>query len=239
MPSKIAVIGKLQSDTVEIKAKLIETKKYEVDLNSNVKSVLKTLESDEIDLVIFHMEELDSKYLPTFENIRKRQIETPILIIAKRVTANLYEGLEKIPLIALLTYPYRDRDLLYLVDQLVQKQNVSSVHYQRYATNEDVKVRCGPKGKFELSAKMLNVSRGGALLKYSGAHLSIGDAIQVSLGLDQLPKKYDFKAKVVWTMNSRKTVASWWAGVKFEIDEERMQGLDGYLSRIEKESDPS
>jgi CheY-like chemotaxis protein/Tfp pilus assembly protein PilZ len=225
MSSKILLVGNHAESTREIKRLLMQDKMCRVIQATDAHEAVRKLSQDKINLVLYDTEILTVDKMNFTKALRSLGYTSPVLMMAKAVVPKARELLKVFNKTVILEKPLEHKLFYGVTSKLLEGKDVPQQYYKRFYTNQETTVeQIGKNQKFECS--MLNLSKGGAYLELADEHADVRGIVKLKVSLNEMDKKYEVNARVVW--NSKGTIWGKGQGVGVEF----IQAKDVYRNLL-------
>lgn len=195
---QILLIGKRNEEIVALKQQLSRNTGYEVELASLAQRAIQRITTGRIDLCVFNFELFTKDKIKMATDLRTLGYEFPVLVLSRIIAMDAYEAIQNMHHTILLEKPFEHKDLTGICDKMISNLPVSQRHHRRFYTNQFASV--APfKGGAAIDAKLYNLSRGGAYIETPKDTVKTGDVVQLNIQLQEVYRKYNVNAKVIWT----------------------------------------
>jgi len=198
MKNKVLLISRLNEESLALKKEVARNQSFDVQLATTAKEALKTLSSDETDLVIFNMDIFTAKKIQVATDLRALGHNLPVLVLADAIGADAYSLISDMKGTVLLEKPFENKDFHGITEKLVAGRDVQQRFFRRFYTNQLAELEIFKSGQ-AFPMRVRNLSKGGAFVEYKLGNLQTGDVVRVAVELKEVSRKYDMTAKVVWT----------------------------------------
>ncbi len=195
---QVLLIGKRNEESVALKQQLSRNTGFQVDLASVANKAIQQLTSGNVDLCVFNFDLFTQDRIQMAMDIRSLGFDLPVLVLSRIIAMDAYEGIQNMKNTILLEKPFEQKDLTGICEKMIARMPVNQRFHRRFYTNQWTSM--SPfKGGDASEAKLFNLSRGGAYLEVPNAAVKTGDVVQLKIQLQEVYRKYNVNAKVIWT----------------------------------------
>lgn len=197
MVSKILLVGSLSEEIRDIQQTLNKNKLYSVERVEDIRGAIHKMKNGIVHLALINHELLNKNRLSTTQLIRKEAYDVPIIMLARAISREALEESQRLSKVVVLEKPCESKELYGVTSKLISGEIVSQKIHRRFYTNQNTQI-IHMGGVSEVSATMLNLSKGGAYVETS-ANIHLNGLVKMSVSLEDLSKTYEVNAKVVWS----------------------------------------
>ncbi|MGE3974087.1 MAG: PilZ domain-containing protein [Bdellovibrionales bacterium] len=211
--SKILLISRAGLETQTLRREL--NRKQQVIVATTPDQAIENIQSDTYHLLVFNTEVFNQKKLSLTSNLRDIGQNFPVLVLANTVMPETFYNVEQMKNTVLLEKPFDVKDLHGLSEKMIDGREVRQRIFRRYQTSQDGEFTKTFASDSAIQIRIRNLSQGGAFFEYEGRPtLTIGDEVQLNIPLNQMQRRYNVKAKVVWSTMTT-TIGRYGFGVQF------------------------
>jgi hypothetical protein len=213
----VLIVGRLEGKNVSLKAALLETKLFDVELVNTAQKAVESVASTEFNIIVFVLSNLFEDNVQIAMKLREIGVKAPILLLVDTVRFDDFEIVGRIASTSVLQVPFKERDFLWLCKEMVQAEFVNQRIYPRFYVNHRTFVEVVGDG-ITLTTYMRNYSKGGACFVFSGGpKLERGERVIVRVRFGNSPREISYEAEVVWCKDREKGVYRRELGVRFLV----------------------
>lgn len=214
--SEILLIGNPEKEISQLRSSLEHNfKDYKVRYTKPDKDSIQDHLSGSTKMTVFNLGQLPKESPEHIQTIRDMGYSDSILMLAGLNDPKDLSEIQKTDDVTVLPKPFENNDLIHLSRKILNDEKVCQRRYPRFSMDEVVGLEAfGVSGK--VGARMLKLSKGGALLKLEGfSELYIGDIIQVHVQLRELERYHRMTAQIVNTEEDEKILTGEHFGISW------------------------
>jgi len=196
----VGILGKASASRWKIKQRLESRSTVQVEEFSCVKDLLCAVKQGRLSIIAVKVNKFEQSHIKTLKNLRNILPCISILLIADIIPEALrleFANLQ-IPAVGILELTHESDDLGQLIEKLGYSDTKVTRRHRRFDTHTPIGVftASGAGG----AGTLLNVSAGGACVRFHGRPIPKGDAISIRI-LDNKTNDYVIQGKVVWAQD--------------------------------------
>jgi DNA-binding NarL/FixJ family response regulator len=226
MNFRVLMIGKRNGETIAIRNSLDREKRFRVEIATTAKTAIQRITTQNMNLVVFNLENFTKDKIRLASDLRELGYGFPVLVLSQIVAPDTFNEVSRMYQTVLLEKPFESKDLIGITDKLVLGRPVQQRFHKRFYTNQMANISLFGGG--DLSAKIYNLSRGGAYIETPKVELTEGDLMRVNVSLNEVHRLYNVDARVIW-----KTKRGMWSGEP-GYGLEFIKGTDVYRGLLKK-----
>lgn len=205
-------------DAPQLKSYLESRLPFEVYLSFGKNETENIITHKSIQLFIYDTGEFNEEEAQFLREIRNLGYIYPILVLAKNVD-EVMEASEKFKA-HFLEKPFEFKALRGVTRKLMTQRTINQQRFRRFKTHQNAKVETYLTAE-SLDSKMFNLSMGGAYVEFAGKPtIGVGDIIRIQVPLQDLERRHQMNAKVVWTTRKGSYSGGFGVGVRFVKDKD-------------------
>lgn len=211
---RILLISRFNQEGLALKTAIGFQTEFEVEWVRTPQQATQSLAKQLPDMAIINVDHFNQQKQLMALQMRQMGFQFPILYLCNS-GARLFSKLSRrLGSTAILEKPCTDAELLGVIDKLRKGMRVSPRAYRRFSTDQIADVEYWNTGR-KINGQILNLSLGGAQLKLTDSSIRTGDVLKLNVELNQVAKRHEVNAKVVWAGEYDPITRSSQIGVQF------------------------
>ena len=147
------------------------------------------------DILIYNVDKISPDIKDFIDGCREKEFVSPMIVITHIPHKPLeFDFIENV---AILRKPFENSEFSGLITYLLGNRNALNRRFPRYPITEKAVIE-GYQSDYRSDATILNISKGGVLIKGFSGVLKPNDVLRIQFNLNKINKERTLSSRVVW-----------------------------------------